>query len=223
MLKSKSIELSDYNELDKGLAAAYYSNGVCLGKGLPVYIPHAHRMWEYASALQTLFEHPMPRSVLDIGCGHSILGPAAYLAKKVRLTELEPLAQYADRGQVLSPLCDGKYEFIRGALPDGPDKQFDAVFCISVMEHIQEKVQRMSWKRVASFVGDGGVLAVTVDCGVDGVGDAREREKMFGMDDVKQAVAWLEESGITVNDCDYTAYPPQVNDYTFFRILGRRK
>lgn len=223
MLISKPIELSDYEGIQEGLAAAYYSNAVCLGADLPIYIPHAHRMWEYGSALQTLLEHPSPTKIIDIGCGHSILGPAAFFARGVEVTETDPLGRYAERGKILHELLDGKYTFRREALPEGPEAQYSAVFSISVMEHIRPGMQRMAWKKLADMVEPGGVLVVTVDySGEPGFGDSPEREMMFSLEDLYSVFQWLEEDGIKIPERDVYSKPPLVNDYTFFRIVGKR-
>jgi SAM-dependent methyltransferase len=226
MLTSKSIELSDYDEIQRGLAAAYYANGACLGAGLPIYIPHAHRMWEYGSALEALHDVPEVKRVLDVGCGHSLLGPAAYFLTGARLHEIDPKPEFAERSKVLKGLIgEDEYGFAAKSLLDMTDALesfFDAVFCISVLEHLPEAVQREAWMKLASMVAPGGLLVVTVDCWDEQAGDPREREMMFTPDKVKRGMAWLVDSGLVLSDVDFELHGPQVNDYTFFRIIARR-
>lgn len=229
MLTSKSIQLSDYDNIQDGLAAAYYSNGVCIGAGVPVYIPHAHRLWEYGSALQELIalDSADPyfhvTSVLDIGCGHSILGPAAFFVTGAAIHEVEPKESVTEpRSDLLPALLHKKYTCENVGLLESAAEQHTAVFCISVMEHLPRELQEKAWKTLAQRVAPGGLLAVTVDCSNSQAGDPRERETMFSTDDVAQAIAWLQSEGLAMGDVDLNLHPPQVNDYTFFRILARR-
>lgn len=224
MLTSKSIELSDYDEIQRGIAAAYYANGMCLGAGLPIYIPHAHRMWEYGSALEALHDVPDVKKMLDVGCGHSLLGPAAHFLTGAKLYEIDPKPEYGERAKVLNDLL-GKYDFVPASILDTSDRlkeSVDAVFCISVLEHLPEAVQREAWMKLADMVAPGGLLVVTVDCWDEKAGDPREREMMFTPDKVKRGMDWLVESGLVLGDVDLELHGAQVNDYTFFRIIARR-
>jgi SAM-dependent methyltransferase len=180
-------------------------------------------MWEYASALEELYACDDPQNVLDVGCGDSLLGPAAHFAKGVHVTELEPKPEVGKRRAAILPkLLADDYSFVSAAIPDGPTDTFSAVFCISVLEHMPQGMQRIAWKRLANWVGKGGRLVVTVDCSNTKAGDPRERCTMFTTKDVLDGVTWLREEGLHVSDIDYALHPPQVNDYTFFRIIARR-
>ena len=92
-MESKSLEPEDYGELTEGLKAFTYGMAVTLGSGFQAYIPHHHRRWEYASAIQAYLETfgaEAPKTVLDIGCGSGPLGPCLYATTNALVTEIDP-------------------------------------------------------------------------------------------------------------------------------------
>jgi hypothetical protein len=222
LLPSKPLELKDYDNLHAGTAAAYQSNAVCMGSGVPIYLPHSHRFWEYGSALEAIARHAgVIEDVLDVGCGHSLLGPAVVLEHGGHLTELDPL-ELEERGRVLPEVLHGAYTQIQGELPYVFDKKFQVVLCISVLEHIPLEQQEDAWFSLVSAVDDGGLLIVTVDYSDETYSDAPERKVMFNRNDVTNRVAYLKGSGFEVGEVSYDKCPPQVNDYNFYRIIARK-
>ena len=101
---------------------------------------------------------------------------------------------------------------------------YDAVFSISVMEHIPEPDQEAAWKKLASLVSPGGLLFVTVDYGPSDR-DWMHDDARFTKPDasfIEKVSTWLIECDIKTTPIDPTFHAANVFDYTFFRILGSR-
>ena len=221
MMKSKSIELSDYDDLQEGIAEINHAICRTRGGGFKVYVPHEHRYWEYASALEVARGRKIDLAV-DIGCGFSALGPAlCYQQPLATVVECDPSpAVREDRSNIesgmnLNLLSDGS------ALMDLSDT-YDAVFSISVMEHIPQADQQAAWDKLISLVAPGGLLFVTVDYSEQIIfGTEGERETYYNPTMLKAIINTLVDAGFSI-EWDLTYHGSFVKDYTFFRIIAER-
>jgi len=104
-----------------------------------------------------------------------------------------------------------------------PDSTFDAVFCISVLEHVEPVSERLAWSNLASRVGRGGLLFITTDC-VEHKGRTymwdQYRRQNFTLEMLKERVEGLTSHGdfTPMGQPDWEWKGPQVHDYTFFRV-----
>ncbi|MDA8165330.1 MAG: class I SAM-dependent methyltransferase [Desulfobacteraceae bacterium] len=123
---------------------------------------HPSKRWEYPWALELAGLSPGSR-VLDAGCGASIF--PVFLAASGMTTIASDVQ--------LPPRLDRQHhvfvEYIRGDLGALPlaDSVFDAVFCISVIEHLEENGALMALQEVRRVLRPGGRLLLTTDYGED--------------------------------------------------------
>lgn len=225
----KSLEPDDYLELREGTQSverlAKYING-----SVRIDIPHPNRYWEYGSAVQAFLsvygEQTAGKKVLDIGSGWSPLGPTLSYCFNVDVTECEPdIGACSMRAAVNAKLAKaGKPELKVhhrgfGNLVDG---QFDAVFCISVIEHLPVDVEDRCWREMADRVKPTGLLFLTADC-VEHVGKPyvfdNLRVQNFTAEAFRSRVEKLKEFGFTpMGRPDYRYHGATVHDYTFYRL-----
>ena len=220
---SKSLELSDYPDIAPGVGVVNYGIAEALGDNVSVYIPHPHRMWEYGSAVTAYLNlfGEAPTNVLDIGCGRSPLGPGLAAKTGATVTEIDPDTRLLEqRGS------GSKRHFQVGdllTLPTVPT--YDAIFCISVIEHIPEADQYKAWETLATRLNPGGLLFVSTDFGPSAdVPWQADTERVFKFDPTRVAVveAWLKHWGLTLQ-MDTTFHGPLVYDYTFFRFVATKQ
>lgn len=224
MLTSKSIELSDYDELQDGVAAINYAICRTRGQNFDVYVPHEHRYWEYASALVAAKQFGEIKTALDVGCGLTALGPALGIEHGCLVLEIDPDAGMIARREGLGRALGIDLKSETMALKDidagrDYDSGFDAVFCISVMEHIPEEDQEISWSALTDAVRPGGLLVVTVDYGRQEKWGEGERVTYYVRKNIEEIVARL-KGEFLLGDIDLTYHFDQVNDYTFFRFIA---
>jgi SAM-dependent methyltransferase len=124
----------------------------------PVSYLHPGKRWEYPWALERAALAPGSR-VLDAGCGDSIF-PVYLALGGHRVTALD-LEFSADLGE----LHGVPIEYVRGdltALPQA-DETFDAVFCISVIEHLPDERVARAMQEMRRVLRPGGRLLLTTD------------------------------------------------------------
>lgn len=119
---------------------------------------HPSKRWEYPWALERAELRPGSR-VLDAGCGVSIF--PIYLASK----SYEVSAFDLDLPGRLDRLHGVSVGYVRGDLTAIPfaDNVFDAVFCISVIEHLGRDGIAMALQELCRVLRAGGRLLLTTD------------------------------------------------------------
>lgn len=228
MLQPKSVEVLDYSEMAQAISDITATVGKERELNAYFYFPHEHRWWEYASALTALEEWaqvtstlPGPVRMLDAGVGHSVLSPAI-LSKHpyAEISEIELDSKIVEaRNEIkLSLICHQE------SILDPVHKRYDAVFCISVIEHIWD--WRIALKKLMDRVYSKGLLVITTDYGdkekTNWINDS-ERENKFVEEDLREMAEILEDGGFKFEKPDYTFHGPQVFDYTFFRFIAVKK
>jgi SAM-dependent methyltransferase len=124
----------------------------------PVSYLHPGKRWEYPWALERAALAPESR-VLDAGCGDSIF--PVYLARQghqVTAVDLEFTGTLGDLHGV--PIEYVRADLCRLPQPDG---SFDAVFCISVIEHLPEPRIPLAIQELRRVLRPGGKLLLTTD------------------------------------------------------------
>ena len=165
----KKFNLQDHDKINKERF-----NWMDKVNAKPLY--YAARMWEFPYAIyEAKLEQGM--KVADVGCGNTPF--TALLAEKVgakNVTGYDP--DYIKDDSIEGHSHFGARKSYIDALGinfhnDGmtkmtaPDGFFDRVFCISVLEHIEDiVVKQQGLKEMARILKPGGKLILTFDCGV---------------------------------------------------------
>lgn len=224
-LSCKTIEWADYDELHVAIQAVHDTFDWLRQSKEPLNLPHRHRTWEYASALQATLIHfrPKPEAplrILDVGCGLGLMAPVFAQAIKCEVLEIDPSPLVAKRRVAEKlPSITTHQESL-----DSVEGFFDVVTAISTMEHLPPAQQEAGWAQLATRVAPGGLLVATVDFSTDPSrpwANAQGRDVQFGPEDLDGVRAVLWDNGIETPTFDYTDHGNLVYDYTFFRIIGQ--
>src|SRR4051812_22715911 len=144
----KTLEEKDYELFPEVYTHLKESAILLKDAGVRCDIGHPHRFWEYGMGLNLLVEHSekikkslSKMSVLDIGAGLSLFGPTLAQSFNTRVVEWEPeFSNYEHRAIAngfLAQYAKKTIEWHCGGIENIPEEeQFDAVFCISVVEHM---------------------------------------------------------------------------------------
>lgn len=213
MLLSKSLQLSDYNELQEETQAIQLTDSLFRGK---LNFPHPHRFWEYASAIKA---GEYLTQVLDVGAGYGALGPTLATQLGANVTELELTQKIVDARKALQiPNLQAR---VCPILDFEPEPIYDSVYCISVLEHIAEWSQAL--QKLMDSTRRGGLLFLTVDYGQPGAWqNDSDRQSKFTDAEIHKLASQLIQGGFELM-VDYEYHGPQVFDYTFFRIAAYKQ
>ena len=178
---------------------------------------HRHRAWEYGLVLRALREHGC-KTVLDVGGGGSVFAPAAAWID-MSVTELDP-EDYrgwvaAQSRKIHKEIAFEHCDFMTyvGAT------EFDAVTCISVLEHVPDDLA--FYRKLASHVRVGGVLAITVDFWPDAQRKSPDHLRTYNEERLSalvDSVPGLEMLG----PASYVDVGAHVYSYTFASLICRR-
>ncbi len=230
-----TLHPDDYYEIREGVSIAKDAVFKLQDK-CQIVVPHEHRYWEYGTGIQMLldqYKENVPLlDILDVGAGWSLFGPALNLRFNMNVSEYEPVEQYrVDRGYTNKVLqgFGKKGVYVHGfGLENMPDQQYDAVFCISVLEHVSKNIEKQCWKALAARVRKGGLMLVTCDV-VDDPTKPHAFDEMRAMPsytpaDMKERVEMLktECNMIALGIPSYKWNGAHVFDYTFFRAAFMR-
>lgn len=140
----------------------------------PVY--YASRLWEYPFAILSA-DITEGMLVADVGCGNTpftaylsqLLSPKNVFGYDPDIIE-EGSNGHSHFGAKMSYIKDLGINFFRDNIQklSAPDDSFDIVFCLSVLEHIDNSSQKMRGvKELARIVKPGGKLILTFDLGIN--------------------------------------------------------
>lgn len=240
-----TIHEDDWAGIDQGVKIAQMATRELHAAGVRIVIPHEMRWWEYGSAIQLVLRWMArekesvakirPMDILDIGSGWGVVGPALLLQfdRLIHMTEYEPDQMYwADRAmcnQYLERTGRAPINYHHFDLMAMPEQDYDAVFCISVLEHVPSPhPERECWAELAKRVRPGGVLFVDVDTvpvqkPKGGYVFDELRAHNFDIGELKDRVRILEDCGLVpIGQPDWNYNGSVVHDFTFFRIAMER-
>lgn len=135
------------------------------------------RFWEYPFAILAADLEPGMKCA-DIGCGTTPFTPyLCEVVSKENVTGFDPdyipddhEERHLSFGARKSHIDKFGFAFRQNSFTklDAPDNSFDRVFCISVLEHIEDpRVKQMGMQEMARILKPGGKLIVTFDTGID--------------------------------------------------------
>lgn len=185
---------------------------------------HPARRWEYAMALRALSmwregkDYRLPQTLTDVGGAGSPF--VAMLHDPQLFGPFHPIG-------IIDPNLN---ETLAHALQEPPQLQ-QAVFCLSVLEHVEDLDQFLY--HLGCLTAPGGLLFLTMDAcdcpshdadmEVPSVPDPHHfhwmRRRMFGHRDVRYVCEQLGQYQFQILGTANTQWPgPQVYDYSFFSL-----
>lgn len=243
VMQSKTVQQEDYQNISSAVELVEQSIAALSSKGIRIDIPHPHRIWEYASAVaafnvnKVLAPSSQHTEVLDVGSGYGALGPALAWGDLAWVTEFDfdenMLVERQKLSQVLRVhnlptvnFISGKHVTLESLVEQRPSA-FDAVFCISVLEHTSPEEEKRIWANLAKLVKTRGLIFVTVDV-VDDPGKAHHydelRTQKFTVETMRSRKPFLQSLGLEYFvDPDYTYHGNMVHDYSFMRMVLEKK
>jgi len=216
MTYCKTLDPSDYHVFHEAQHVDTIRNMVGTPGGRA---DHPHRNWEYGLVLHALREHGC-KTILDVGGGGSVFAPAAaWIDMQITEVDSEDYQEWVNhQSRVVSkPIDYQRCDFMDYAAPH----EFDAVTSISVLEHVPDDVT--FFRKLASHVKVGGILALTVDFWPDG----EKRHPLPGQLRCYNQTMLEElfrplENFETVGVLDYSHLGLYVNNYTFASLVLKR-
>lgn len=177
---------------------------------------HEHRAWEYGVCLQALgpAKSVPGKKVLDVGGGDSVLGGALALGG-ADVTVVD-VSDYNERSVGMG--C----RYRRADFTHGIGETFDAVFCVSVIEHTERPDD--FFKSLCAAVRPGGVLALTTDFHPSGAAQIGGHCKCFNAADLARYAQMAAADGFTAaGELDYSDRgAPIFGAYNFASLVLRR-
>ena len=228
---NKTLDPADYAFLQPEMI--WFSNVMArlTSKGLSTALNHTHRRWEYGFAKRLVDQqaklHNRALKIIDVGSGSSTLGIG------LRLTGHEvwetDSAAYGDPVGELIRQCQAfnvEIPYVRQpaeAMPEIKSDFYDVTLCISVMEHVDKKLEKQAWLELKRITQPGGVIFCTMDFNPDPNIDTPFRsiqQTIYHEAHLREVLGWLECEPISEPDWSY--HGDQVNNYSFCS-LGVRK
>lgn len=226
----KSLDPGDYADISSAVDAITHAVSILAKHDVRIDIGHPHRLWEYGSAfsvLQNMWDaSQLPRlKVLDVGSGCGALGPSLSYLAGLGITEAEPDPMFRYHRTAcnlrLKELNKPSINVVAAGVENLPQEEFDAVFCISVLEHVDRGIENQAWRNLMSRVKPNGVLFLTVDC----VPDANRhyvfdnlRQTNYTPQMLAERASWIGEQFTPLGKPDFEYHGSHVHDYTFFRM-----
>jgi len=205
---SRTLDPKDYDHLEHELQTV---------DAHPNALPHTHRRWEYALALQALGRWrerggPWEGPVYDIGGAGSAFH---YMLRDWTGKEVI----------VVDPALVDGYP-LEEWVSEGGAALSKAVTCLSVIEHVKE-LDRFLY-HLSCLVAPGGLLVLTMDywnrCGPDTTGNKELRERLFCQKTYAQLRQTLAGLHLTAfGGVDPTFHGLHVWDYTFASLVVEKR
>lgn len=214
---SKCLEMDDYSRTND---FEHLDSIRRLLDGIDHRYEHPHRRWEYGMALAALRSIDA-RTVLDVGGGGSLFAPAAaWINADVTIVDPGECAGWvkAQSDRIGKSMRYIREEFTWLSVAD----QFDAVTCLSVIEHVEN--DELFLINMASKVADGGLLCLTTDFHPSGVAQCDGHLRTYSWEGMERLRAILVECGFTDHggEPQYDRFTSQVNGYTFASLMMRK-
>jgi len=212
--------LEDFEILDYQIQHIININSLL--SGTQKRFEHPHRVWEYGLTLDVIRANNV-KTVLDIGGGGSIFAPAcAWLDIDILQVDPGDVGQWIrDQERVINkPLPFKQQDFFEFE----SDKLFDAVVCLSTIEHVTYDLDFL--QKLSQFVKIGGILILTTDYHPSGKAQVDGHVKTYNADNLYLMALSLFPKfvfygGIEASDYKYEGSLP-VNNYTFASLVMER-
>lgn len=220
----------DYPIINRGVAFVKEKTKLFQDRGCRIEIPVEHRYWEYGSAVELAWRHrcmyPLQERtrILNVGCGWDAVSPSLATENVFDITDCEPDTTCLNDRKKVNEVLVNAQRYPIYLLPNGldnlPKEDFDIVYCISVIEHVDNELEH--WKHLADRVDEGGTLFITCDC----IPDPNKsytfdhmRRTNYTMDKLKERIEIIKAMGFnTLGEPDYIYHGNHVYDYSFFRV-----
>lgn len=237
MILSRTLRESDYSDL---VAEGQVIKTVHDKIQIWLEAQHKHRLWEYALAQKALKEVRGDKKglrICDVGCAGSFLAPVLYwLGNEVVMYDIWSMGNYhqftMEQMRRVAQLGEpvGSYEFKERGLGgmQEDDRDFDAAFCISTIEHIVE--YQAAFKDLLDMVKPGGLMFLTSDFAEDEVDHYQysylRAGKMFTKDTYQELISIGEQQGFHLlggkHELTWGEENRLVNDYGFGALAMKR-
>ena len=216
MTYSKALDPDDYNYLPVNDIKTIHNNfrDICR-------FEHEQRYWEYSLALKAL-QDIKAKNVLEVGGGGSLLIPILY-SHNINVTEIDStncsvtLQNQANRLQLQKPIQYIQKDFLQVELK----KQFDAVVCLSVIEHVKQHNE--FFQKLLQFVKTDGILILTTDFHPSGKPFSINHLRTYTEKDLLLYAKSAKDFDFFRGKPDYTYKGNYVYQYTFASLILIRK
>ena len=196
--------------------------------GISHRFEHPMRAWEYGLVLNALRKANV-KNVLDVGGGGSIFAPACEWPEvDIKTTTIDPgdvgawirkqKERVSESGS--DPLMDFRQEDF---LTIKPGKKFDAVVCISTIEHVTEDLR--FFNKLLTFVKKGGILALTTDFHPSGEPQVDGHVTTYNATGMGYWANVAKKKGFEfyLGEPDWEHFSAEVSNYTFASLIMRKK
>ncbi len=219
---SKCLEPSDYDSLHPEDDCLRWCREELSRSNVPVDVGHPHRYWEYALALRAVLRFGGSR-IIDVGGGGGLFSPVAarcggpYM-KYVEQVDAKDFSELVNQqSRILTP--NRWVAFTQADFVTQEVDPFDAVVCLSVLEHSDDE---RFFPCLLKAVKKGGVLVVTVDFHPSGKAFFDSQKRTYNADKMHQLFMQATEAGLYCQHGelpDWTYRGAQVYDYTFASLV----
>lgn len=218
---SKTLSTDDYPFIENHVKHITNIIDVLKNAGAPYRFEHEHRKWEYGLAYKVL-DDKKSLDILDVGGGGSVLAPAMrWLESSVHQVDMGEVGGWIDSqskaiGKVMTFDQMNFMDF-------DPDKKYDAVTCISVIEHVDGDIE--FFKKLLSHVKPGGVIILTTDFHPSGSQIVGGHIRTYNKDGMLKFADVAKKQGFTFfgGKPDYGYFQPNVNGCTFASLVMEKK
>lgn len=208
---NSTLHLDDYKQLELEVAVINEMKRKFPGQ---LRFEHEHRYWEYGVALKVIRDRECS-NVLEVGGGCSPFHPSAeHLGFDVLGVDADPGVVAAAHTLALNVVYSDITDFIS-------DQKYDAVVCLSVLEHIVD--DEVFFNSLLDRVADGGVLVTTFDFHPSGDMIVAAHLRTYNDESVHRLIGIALQRGFSlVEPVDYTFNGAYVNGCTFASLCVER-
>lgn len=219
---SKTLNPQDYKTL--GGYAQHFLNIIDhfrhVGMNLYRY-EHEHRKWEYGMVYKAL-DTIRAKDVLDVGGGGSLLAPAmGWLGINVHQVDPGAVGGWIEEQSraVGKELTFEQEDFMSYK----STKKYDAVTCVSVIEHVPNDIQ--FFRKLLNYVKDGGLLCITTDFHPSGTQIVSGHIKAYNKESLMELAEIAKKKGFEFfgGEPDYDYFGEHVNGCDFASLIMIKK